>query len=116
MTLSDPRSPAAVSLWMDEAFGYLMLFTGDTIADPDRRRRGLAVEPMTAAPDAFNSGDGLLVLDPGRPARRCGGSRPAECLQGGHGVGGPVGGDQQMVVVTPGDDVAADAGIGEGAD
>lgn len=66
VTLTDPRSPAAVRLWMDEAFGYLMLFTGDTIADPDRRRQGLAVEPMTAAPDAFNSGDGLLVLDPGQ--------------------------------------------------
>jgi aldose 1-epimerase len=56
----------AATLWMDEAFGYLMVFTGDTLA-PDRRRRGLAVEPMTCAPDAFNSGDGLRVLRPGEP-------------------------------------------------
>ncbi len=53
-----------VTLWMDEAFGHLMVFTGDTLA-PERRRRGLAVEPMTCAPDAFNSGDGLRVLSAG---------------------------------------------------
>jgi len=38
--------------------------TGDTL-DPARRRRGLAVEPMTCAPNAFASGEGLLVLEPG---------------------------------------------------
>lgn len=54
-----------VTLWMDESFGYVMVFTGDTLS-PDRRRRGLAVEPMTCAPDAFNSGDGLRVLAPGQ--------------------------------------------------
>jgi galactose mutarotase-like enzyme len=42
------------------------LFTGDTLPDEGRRRRGLGVEPMTAAPDAFNSGDGLVVLEPGQ--------------------------------------------------
>ena len=30
-----------------------------------RRRTGLAVEPMTCAPDAFRNGDGLTVLEPG---------------------------------------------------
>ena len=54
----------AVTLWMDEGYGFVMVFTGDTLP-PERRRRGLAVEPMTCAPDAFNSGDGLVVLDPG---------------------------------------------------
>lgn len=53
-----------VTLWMDETFGHVMVFTGDTLAR-DRRRRGLAVEPMTCAPDAFNSGDGLRMLAPG---------------------------------------------------
>ena len=52
-----------VGLWMDETFGYAMVFTGDTLA-PDRRRRGVAVEPMTCAADAFNSGEGLVVLAP----------------------------------------------------
>jgi aldose 1-epimerase len=41
-----------------------MVFTGDTLPEA-RRRQGLAVEPMTCAPDAFNSGDGLTVLGPG---------------------------------------------------
>lgn len=54
-----------VALWLDDQHHYLQVFTGDTVPEPDRRRRGLAVEPMTAAPDAFNTGDGLFVLDPG---------------------------------------------------
>lgn len=76
VTLTDPGSGTAVRLWMDEAFAYLMLFTGDAIADPDRRRRGLAVEPMAAAPDALNSGDGLLVLQPGETTQAVWGIMP----------------------------------------
>ena len=40
-----------------------MLFTGDPLPDVDRR--SLAVEPMTCAPNAFRSGDGLVSLEPG---------------------------------------------------
>ena len=57
-------SGAATTLWMDGLFAYVMIFTGDTLA-PERRRRAVAVEPMTCAPDAFNNGDGLIVLPPG---------------------------------------------------
>jgi aldose 1-epimerase len=39
-----------------------MVFTGDTL--PDGGRRSLAVEPMTCAPNAFRSGDGLVRLEP----------------------------------------------------
>ncbi len=53
-----------VTLWMDAFWSHVMVFTGDTLAAA-RRRRGLAVEPMSCAPDAFNSGDGLRVLAPG---------------------------------------------------
>ena len=53
-----------VKLWMDRQFTNLMVFTGDTISDEGRRRRGLAVEPMTAAPDMLRSGDGRQVLEP----------------------------------------------------
>jgi aldose 1-epimerase len=56
---------AGVRLWLDAGYPYLQLFTGDTIA-PERRRQGLAVEPMTCPPDAFRSGEGLHVLEPGR--------------------------------------------------
>lgn len=51
-----------VILWVDEGYPYLMVFTGD---HPDVQRRGLAVEPMTCAPNAFRSGDGLIELEPG---------------------------------------------------
>jgi aldose 1-epimerase len=61
--LAGPSGPATI-LWMDGLFDYVMVFTGDTLA-PDRRRRAVAVEPMTCAPDAFNNGEGLIVLAPG---------------------------------------------------
>jgi aldose 1-epimerase len=60
--LHDPGSGSAVDLWVDESYRYVMLFTGDR---PDVERRGLAVEPMTCAPNAFRSGDGLITLEPG---------------------------------------------------
>ncbi|MBO0730480.1 MAG: aldose 1-epimerase family protein [Acidimicrobiaceae bacterium] len=52
-------------LWMDAAFTHVMVFSGDTLSDPARRRRGLAVEPMTGPPDMLRSGEGRLVLEPG---------------------------------------------------
>jgi aldose 1-epimerase len=55
---------AASTLWLDRAYGYVMLYSGDTLAPADRRR-GLAVEPMSCAPNAFQSGDGLVRLAPG---------------------------------------------------
>jgi aldose 1-epimerase len=54
----------AVRMWLDAGYRYLQVFTGDTLA-PARRRRGLAVEPMTCPPDAFRSGTALHVLAPG---------------------------------------------------
>lgn len=53
-----------VRVWVDREHDFLMLYTGDLL-DRARRRRSLAVEPMTCAPNAFNSGDGLRVLEPG---------------------------------------------------
>jgi aldose 1-epimerase len=63
VTLRRPDG-ARVELWMDRRYRFVELFSGDTLA-PDRRRRGLAVEPMTCAPNAFQSGDGLVRLEPG---------------------------------------------------
>lgn len=68
VALRDPASGGTVSMWCDASFDYLMVFTGDGLPDAERRRTGLAVEPMTCAPDAFRSGDGLRVLDPGESA------------------------------------------------
>jgi len=52
-------------LWFDSQHAFLQVFSGDTL-HRDRRRRGLALEPMTCAPDAFNSGLGLVLLEPGQ--------------------------------------------------
>ncbi|MFZ0379171.1 MAG: hypothetical protein WAL38_15190, partial [Solirubrobacteraceae bacterium] len=56
---------ATVELWVDENYPFMELFTGDTLT-ASRRRTGLAVEPMTCAPNAFQSGDGLIRLEPGQ--------------------------------------------------
>jgi aldose 1-epimerase len=61
-----PDQAGGVELWVDESYSYLEIFTGDTLPQPDRRRTGLGVEPMTCAPDAFNSGEGLITLEPGQ--------------------------------------------------
>lgn len=55
---------ARVELWTDERYPFVELYTGDGLSDA-RRRRGLGVEPMTCAPNAFQSGDGLVRLAPG---------------------------------------------------
>jgi aldose 1-epimerase len=59
----------AVELWVDDAFRYLMVYTGDRVGEPHRRRTAVAVEPMTCPPDAFRSGVDLLDLEPGAPWR-----------------------------------------------
>ena len=61
--LREPEHGAGVTLWVDETYAYLMLFTGDPLPDVDRR--SLAVEPMTCPPNAFRSGESLIRLEPG---------------------------------------------------
>lgn len=54
-----------VTVWGDEAYGWTQVFTGR--AHPHTEgSSGVAVEPMTCPPDAFNSGDDLVVLQPGQ--------------------------------------------------
>ncbi len=55
---------SCVELWVDERHPFIELYTADTLA-PARRRGGLAVEPMTCAPNGFQSGEGLVTLGPG---------------------------------------------------
>ena len=62
--ITDGRD-SVTRLWMDGPFTHLMVYSGDTLGDAGRRRRGLAVEPMTCAPDMLRSGDGLIELAPG---------------------------------------------------
>ena len=42
-----------------------MAYTGDTLDPVDRRRRGIAIEPMTCPPNALRTGTDLIRLDPG---------------------------------------------------
>jgi aldose 1-epimerase len=58
-------SGRSIRLWMNPAFTHVMVFSGDTVPQTDRRRRALAVEPMTCAPDMLRSGDGRIVLEEG---------------------------------------------------
>jgi aldose 1-epimerase len=51
-----------VELWVDERHGWLMVYTADDV--PATARRSLAVEPMTAPADAFNSGVDVVSLGP----------------------------------------------------
>jgi Galactose mutarotase and related enzymes len=67
VTLTHPRTGRAVTVWADAtAYPWVQVFTGDSLPLVDRRTSGIAVEPMTCPPDAFNSGDDLLVLEPGQ--------------------------------------------------
>ena len=63
--LVHPSGAPRVTIAMDASYQFMQAFTGDTIPDPATRRRGIAIEPMSCAPNAFNSGEGLQVLAPG---------------------------------------------------
>ena len=63
--LEDPADGRFVELWVDDGFRYLMVYTADQVGLPDRRRKAVAVEPMTCPPDAFRTGSDLVELDPG---------------------------------------------------
>lgn len=62
--LSNPQGDKRTTLWMDENYRYIMVYTGDTL-DPPRRRASVAIEPMTSPPDALRSGRDLIRLEPG---------------------------------------------------
>lgn len=50
-----------VRLWFDPTFGYVQVFTVELLS---HGLPAIAIEPMTCPADAFNSGAGLIVLDP----------------------------------------------------
>jgi aldose 1-epimerase len=57
------RSPDGrmLTLWQDASFGYVQAFTTRTFPG---RELAIAIEPMTAPANAFNSGDGVRWLGP----------------------------------------------------
>lgn len=60
--LRDRTAGTGVEIWADQHHRWLQVYTGDDTPTP---RISVAVEPMTAPPDAFNSGEDLVVLAPG---------------------------------------------------
>jgi aldose 1-epimerase len=61
--LRNPADERPLTLWVDETYPYLMLFTGDPLPVVDRL--SLAIEPMTCPPNAFRAGEGVVTLQPG---------------------------------------------------
>jgi aldose 1-epimerase len=61
LTAPDGR---AVSIWADDEFDYVQVYTSPEFPGEDGDI-AIAVEPMTAPAEAFNSGRGLRWLDPG---------------------------------------------------
>ncbi len=57
------------TVWGDDACGWVQVFTGDSLSPALRRTSGIAVEPMTCGPDAFNDGvthAGMITIEPGK--------------------------------------------------
>ena len=50
---------------MDQGFRYVQVYTGDTLEPVERRRRGIAIEPMTCPANAFRTGTDVIRLEPG---------------------------------------------------
>ncbi len=63
--LTSASGSRTVALWTDQSYPYLQVFTGDTVPELHRRRRGLAIEPMTAPPNALATGEDIVALEPG---------------------------------------------------
>jgi aldose 1-epimerase len=61
----DAPDGSRTTLWQDLDWGYLQVFTTDEFPRDGVHGRAVAIEPMTAPPDALNSGQGLIWLEPG---------------------------------------------------
>jgi aldose 1-epimerase len=62
VVVRNPADGRGVLLWMDEAHRWVQVYTGDDLGE--RARTSLAVEPMTAPPNAFRTGEDLVTLAP----------------------------------------------------
>ena len=60
----DAPDGSRTTLWQDLDWGYLQVFTTDSFPRDGVLGRAVAVEPMTAPPDALNSGQSLVWIEP----------------------------------------------------
>lgn len=65
VTLAHPGGSREIRISMDEHYRFVQVFTSDTLPG-EKLRRAVAIEPMTCAPNAFNTGEGLISLEPGQ--------------------------------------------------
>jgi len=72
--LDDEDGGSGLTLWVDESYPYLMVFTGDPLPDVDRH--SIAIEPMTCPPNAFRTGESLIRLGPGESTASSWGIEP----------------------------------------
>lgn len=63
-TLTAPDG-SRLEIWQDADWRYLQVFTTPIFPKAAGLGTAVAIEPMTAPPDALNSGDGLIWLEPG---------------------------------------------------
>ncbi|MEA5456769.1 hypothetical protein SPF06_18755 [Sinomonas sp. JGH33] len=75
VALRDREHGTGVAMVWDRSCPWLQIHTGDK-QPPAPNRLGLAVEPMTCSPDAFNSGSDLVTLPPERSTPPDGASVP----------------------------------------
>jgi aldose 1-epimerase len=61
--LSDPSTGTAVTVWMDEAFDWVHIYTSDGL-EGNRRRGSVAIEPTTCPPNALATGEDRIELGP----------------------------------------------------
>ena len=57
-TLENPANGLRLSFFPDNSYPYLQIYTPDD-------RRTIAIENLSSAPDSFNNGLGLIILEPG---------------------------------------------------
>ncbi|HUZ27152.1 MAG TPA: aldose 1-epimerase family protein [Streptosporangiaceae bacterium] len=62
VTLTGPGTE--LGFWAGAGYHWLQVFSGDTLG-ASRRRRAVAIEPMTCPPNAFVTGTDVLTLAPG---------------------------------------------------
>ncbi|WP_330260973.1 aldose 1-epimerase family protein [Streptomyces sp. NBC_00539] len=62
--LSEPSGAYGTDLWLGQGADFVQVYTGDTLAEP-HRRRSVAVEPMSCGPDAFRRDPAQVRLEPG---------------------------------------------------
>jgi aldose 1-epimerase len=78
--IDDSHGSRRITLWMEGDFRYVMVYTADDVEPGSRKRKAVAVEPMTCPPDALRSGVDLVRLEPGETWGAAWGITPRSAL------------------------------------